>query len=87
MSSEIIETSLNWDHETGEIVVSTRRAGVAAKLERLGLKAVRDEGPTGYKTFKTTQDNLRVGFRAPKKLSEEQREKVARRLATARKRG
>ena len=65
MDGDIVETGINWDHETGEIVISTRRRAVESKLRRLGLVPTTNEGPNGYVTFRTTQDCLRVRFCGP----------------------
>ena len=64
---DLIETAVNWDHDTGEIVVSTRRRGIASKLRKMGLKPATEEDPHGYETFHTTEDVLTVGFRHKKK--------------------
>ena len=80
MSSEIIETAVNWDHDTGEIVISTRKRSIASKLKKLGLVPTNDEGPTGYSTFHTTDKQILVGFRCRKqrKQSKAQLDGLAR---------
>ena len=59
--TEIKETAITWEHDTGLIVISTRSRKIAGKLRRLGLKQEGD--PTeDYATFRTTQAFLRVGL-------------------------
>ena len=84
IQGDIIETGVNWDHDTGEIVVSTRRNSIKSKLLKIGLRPVRDEA-NGYTTFKASEKDLKLSFRAPKKLSDEQRRAIGRRLAKNRK--
>jgi hypothetical protein len=64
---DLCETGVNWDHDSGEIVISTRRRGIASKLRKIGLKPDTEEDPHGYETFRTTEDVLTVGFRHKKK--------------------
>jgi hypothetical protein len=82
---DIIETGINWDHETGEVVVSTRRKGIALRLKRAGFEPLRDEGPAGYVTFKAHESELRVSLNRRRKASEAQREAARRALESARK--
>ena len=63
MSDDLVETAVNWDHDTGEIVISTRKRSVISKLKKLGLKPDRDGGPHGYSTFYTNDKEFIVGFR------------------------
>lgn len=65
--SEICETGITWDHDTGDIWISTRRKGVAQKLRRLGLDGER--GGNGYFNFHTDEKKFRLSFRKPYKRS------------------
>lgn len=80
--SEICETGITWDHDTGDIWVSTRRPAVATKLRKCGLKA--EKGGNGYYNFQATEDDLIIGFRKKKRLSEKRRREVADRLMAGR---
>lgn len=64
---EIIETGINWDHDTHEITISTRKRTVVSKLKKLGLVPTRDDVPHGYTNFKADDRSFIVGFRNRKK--------------------
>jgi len=81
---DVTETGITWDHDTGEIFISTRRRAVESKLKKLGLKPDRED-VGGYTTFLTHEDCISIGFRAKRKLSPEQRARVGARLEKARK--
>jgi hypothetical protein len=84
---DIKETGISWDHDTGRIVISTRRKAVVSKLKKLGLSPARgfEESPEGYTTFIADENKVRVGFRAPRKLTDAQRQEAAERMKSARK--
>lgn len=83
LSDEVIETGINWDHDTGQIHIDTRRKSVESKLRKLGFKPVRSEA-TGYTSFRLTEDDIVVSFRKKKRLNEEERAHRAKRLARVR---
>ena len=59
--SEIIETAVSWDHDTGEVTVDTRRRSIATRLRRLGFALTYDKG-SGYYQFRTKESELGIGF-------------------------
>lgn len=84
MTDDVIETAINWDHDTGEIYLCTRRKSVANKLSKMGFKAIRSE-VHGYTTFKVQDTELKISLRKPMKQSAAQKKARAKTLAAARK--
>jgi len=80
---DVIETAVNWDHDAGMVSVSTRRKAVISKLRKLGLEPIREE-IGGYTTFEASDTRLKISFRGPKNLSDEQRKAAGERLKKAR---
>ena len=84
MGSDLCETSINWDHETGVIHVCTRKRSIVSKLRKLGLERIRD-GVFGYTTFRAKEAQLKVSFRGPRQMTDKQRKEAGARLRKARK--
>ena len=67
MSDDLVETGINWEHDTGNICISTRKASLTNKLKRMGLVPDNDEGPNGYATFKSNDKSLSISIRHKQK--------------------
>jgi len=78
MTEEIRETGLSWDHDTGDVCISTRSQKVANRLRKLGF-APEDPDSKDYLTFRAKDSELRVRFGRKRPQSEAQ--KAALRLA------
>ncbi len=67
--SEIIETAVSWDHDTGEVTVDTRRRSIATRLRKLGFAVTYDKD-SGYYQLRTKDHELGISFfrRRKKKL-------------------
>lgn len=80
---DVTETAINWDHDSGEIYICTRKKAIVTKLTNLGFKPIRSE-VHGYTTFKVKDKLLKLSFRAPKKMSAAQKKAAGDRLKKAR---
>lgn len=81
--TEICDTGITWDHDTGQVWVSTRRKGIASKLQKLGFEP-QETGPNGYTNFTADEEDLRISFRRPKKMTQAQRKAAATRMKAVR---
>lgn len=78
-TGEINETGISWDHDTGDIIIDTRRKAIENKLRKFGFKPIRSE-VNGYTSFSVNEKDLIVSFRKRKRLSEEERERRSQRM-------
>lgn len=83
MPTEIQETGVTWDHDTGEIWVSTRKRSIATKLIKAGFEPIYNE-PSGYTSFKSNEDLLGITIRRRRRLSASEREAARSRMKKAR---
>jgi hypothetical protein len=59
--SEIIETAVTWDHDTGDVTVDTRRRRIASRLRKLGFTVTFDKG-SGYYQLRAKDNELGITF-------------------------
>lgn len=80
--SEIIETGITWEHDTGDIVISTRSRRIASKLRSLGLEGDGNGVDGDYETFRATENELRISFRKRRRATAAELERLARARAS-----
>lgn len=78
--SDLIETAVNWDHDNGEVFISTRKRSVVTKLHKLGLKPINKDDPHGYVNFLAKDSDIGVSFRrrTTRKMTDKQAESLRR---------
>ena len=76
-AGEIVETGITWEHDTGNIVISTRSQKIANRLKSLGLAPDYNESDD-YLTFRSSEADLRITITRRKSATEAQLASAAR---------